>query len=228
MKKIIGLLVIVLLLVGAAFFFLAPYLADSRLNPILLRPPYLASEKARNLHRELFIVDLHADSLLWKRDLLSRNSRGHVDIPRLIEANVSLQAFTIVTKTPRGLNIESNDDKTDNVTLLAIAERWPTATWHSLKERALYQASKLSDAAVRSQGKFVLIRTAGDLSEYLKRHSPGDGTTAGFLGVEGAHALEGNLNNIDVFFDHGIRMMSPTHFFDNDITAQRTACLRVA
>ena len=41
--------------------------------------------------------------------------------------------------------------------------------------------------------------------------------TAGFLGVEGAHALEGDLANIDEFFDSGIRMMAPTHFFDNDI-----------
>ncbi|HEY0385904.1 MAG TPA: membrane dipeptidase, partial [Pyrinomonadaceae bacterium] len=40
---------------------------------------------------------------------------------------------------------------------------------------------------------------------------------AGFLGVEGAHALEGDLDNIDIFFAAGIRMMSPTHFFDNEI-----------
>jgi pentatricopeptide repeat protein len=130
---------------------------------------------------------------------------------------VALQAFTIVTKTPRGLNIESNDDKTDNITLLSIAELWPVSTWSSLKARALYQASKLSAAAARSKGKFVLIKTSADLAAYLQRRSTDRGITAGFLGVEGAHALEGDLNNIDVFFEHGIRMMSPTHFFDNDI-----------
>jgi microsomal dipeptidase-like Zn-dependent dipeptidase len=41
--------------------------------------------------------------------------------------------------------------------------------------------------------------------------------TAGFLGLEGAHALEGDLANVDAFFQAGIRMMAPTHFFDTDI-----------
>lgn len=216
-KKIVLLLVVLLLLVGAGFFLFVPVVVDRTLNPVLASPPYLASARAQSLHQQLLIVDLHADSLLWQRNLLVRRSRGHVDIPRLIEGNVALQAFTIVTKTPRGLNIESNDDQTDNITPLVIAEGWPMSTWTSLKARTLYQASKLSEAAARSEGKFVLIRTSADLAAYLKRRSSETGITAGFLGVEGAHALEGDLNNIDVFFEHGIRMMSPTHFFDNDL-----------
>ena len=217
LKKIGIVLVVIVLLGGAAFFLIVPAVADRKLNAVLAPPPYFSSSRAQSLHQQLLIVDLHADSLLWKRDLLARNSRGHVDIPRLIDGNVALQAFTIVTKTPRGLNIESNDDKTDNITLLAIAGCWPISTWSSLKERTLYQASRLSDVAARSNGKFVLIRTGADLTAYLKRRASEPGITAGFLGVEGAHALEGDLNNIDLFFEHGIRMMSPTHFFDNDI-----------
>jgi len=30
---------------------------------------------------------MHADSLLWKRDILERSVRGHVDVPRLIEGH---------------------------------------------------------------------------------------------------------------------------------------------
>jgi membrane dipeptidase len=216
-KKIIIALAIILLLGLVAFFFIVPKVVESKYNPVYAPPPYAASDKARELHRKLSVVDLHADSLLWDRDLLAKNSRGHVDIPRLIEGNVTLQAFTIVTKVPRGLNIESNSDESDNITLLAIAERWPISTWTSLKERALYQAKRLEDISARSNGKFVLIKTSADLSNYLERRSADQNITAGFLGVEGAHALEGDLNNIDVFFDQGIRMMSPTHFFDNDI-----------
>lgn len=203
-----------------------PSVADSKLNPVLNPPPYRASARAEALHRQLTIVDLHADSLLWQRDLLERNDRGHVDIPRLIEGNVALQAFTIVTKTPRGLNIESNDDKSDNITLLAIAQLWPRSTWRSLKERALYQAFRLRDAAERSGENFVLIKTKGDLTAYLKRRAADPRLAAGFLGVEGAHALEGNLDNIDVFFEQGIRMMAPTHFFDNDIGGSAHGLLR--
>jgi len=209
-------IVVLLLLAVTAFFLVVPRIADSRLNRIRGTLP-TPSDRATKLHQSLDVVDLHADTLLWDRDLLTRNTRGHVDVPRLIDGHVAIQAFTIVTKVPRGLNIESNDDQSDIVFWIAIAERWPFATWNSLKERTLYQAAKLESAAARSNGRFTVIRTSADLTEYLKRRAANPACTAGFLGIEGAHALDGNLNNIDVFFDHGIRMVAPTHFFDNDI-----------
>lgn len=217
-KLLIGFAVIFLLLLFA-FFFVLPGQLEKRLNVALSQPPYLASERATELHKKLLVADLHADSLLWDRDLLDRATRGHVDVPRLIEGNVALQSFTIVTKTPYvwKMNIERNDDSSDNITILAIAERWPTATWSSLTQRALYQAKKLRDTAARSGGKFTLIRTSAELSSYLDRRITEPQITAGFLGVEGAQALDGSLDNIDVLFDAGFRMMSPSHFFDTDI-----------
>jgi membrane dipeptidase len=216
-KRVTISMVALLLLALGAFFVLVPAIVDSRFNAVRHASVSPPSDRTRQLHQSLFIIDLHADTLLWDRDLLARSSRGHVDVPRLIEGNVALQAFTIVTRVPRGLNIESNSDRTDSIALLAIAERWPMSTWSSLKERTLYQAGRLDAAAARSHGRLTIIRNAADLSAYIKRRAGDPACTAGFLGVEGAHALEGDLNNIDVFFDHGIRMMSPSHFFDNDI-----------
>lgn len=218
-KKILIALAVILLLLLGAFFFVVPSQLEKRLNVALNQPPYLASERAVELHKRLLVADLHADSLLWDRDLLEHASRGHVDIPRLIEGNVALQSFTIVSKTPYvwKMNIERNDDSTDNITILAVAQRWPTATWNSLTQRALYQAKKLEDTASRSGGRFTLIRTSAELSSYLDRRITEPRITAGFLGIEGAQALDGNLDNIDVLFDAGFRMMSPSHFFDTDI-----------
>ena len=218
-KKILIFLAVILLLLLGAFFFVVPAQLEKRLNATINPPPYLASERAAELHKKLLVSDMHADSLLWDRDLLDRGTRGHVDIPRLIEGNVALQAFTIVTKTPYvwKMNIERNDDKTDNISILAIAERWPISSWSSLTQRALYQARKLQEAASRSDGKFTVIKSSADLSGYLDHRMTNRQTTAGFLGIEGAHALDGNLDNIAVLFDAGVRMMAPTHFFDNDI-----------
>src|SRR5258705_4828301 len=115
------------------------------------------------------------------------------------------------------MNIESNDASTDNITLLAVAQRWPMSTWGSLKERALYQAGKFRGFAAQSGGKLALIESRAGLSSYLERRKREPEITAGFLGIEGAHALDGDLANIDVLFDAGFRMMAPTHFFDNDI-----------
>jgi len=216
-KKLLIVFAAVLLLCGAVFFFVLPAQVEKRLNAVINHPPYQATEKARALHQRLLIADLHADSLLWGRNLLERGTRGHVDIPRLIEGNVALQAFTVVTKTPRGMNIERNDADTDNITLLAIASRWPLAAWSSLKERALYQAKRLRDMAAASNGKLTLIETKRDLSNYLERRTHEPHITAAFLGIEGAHALDGGLVNLDALFNAGFRMMSPTHLFDNDI-----------
>lgn len=208
-----------LLILGLAFFFLIlPGQIENSMNAVTHKPPYNISARAQALQKTLQIVDLHADSLLWSRDLLEHGTRGHVDIPRLIEANVALQAFTIVSKTPRGQNFQSNTGDTDNILPLAIAERWPVASWFSLKRRALYQAARLDGFAARSQGKFRVIHTPADLQTYLDQKRANPAITAGFLGIEGAQVLEGDIENVDVMYNAGFRMMSPAHFFDTEFS----------
>ena len=163
------------------------------------------------------MADLHADTVLWDRDLLARGRRGHVDLPRLVEGGVALQAFTIVTKTPRAMNIERNTADTDNITLLAIAERWPLRTWNNLLERALYEASRVRDAAERSNGRLRVIRSSADLLAFEAQRATDRTAVAALIGVEGAHPLSGDLRNLDRLFDAGVRMMAPTHFFDTEI-----------
>ena len=208
---------LVVLCIVAAFLIAIPPLVDERENKLLKKPPYTASERALKLHKELIIADLHADSLLWGRDLLERSTYGHVDIPRLADGNIALQVFSLPTKSPRGLNIESNEDKNDDIFWLAIVDRWPPATWNSLTERALYQARRLHQFALGSRGGFVVVESAADLSRYLERRRLNRKLTAGLLSIEGAHALDGKLENLDVLYRAGYRMMSPSHFFDNDI-----------
>jgi membrane dipeptidase len=182
-------------------------------NPTVGRYP--ATERARALHETLSVVDLHADSLLWGRDLLERGDRGHVDVPRLIEGNVALQVFAASTKSPRHLNIERNDDSTDDIILLAIGSGWPVRTYRSLLARALYMASRADSMAARSDGRLRIIRTSADLADHLARRGPSWPVTAGLLSIEGAHALDDDPANVEVVADAGFRMMSPSHFFDN-------------
>ena len=173
--------------------------------------------KQRSFTRRLTVADLHADSLLWGRDLNQRASSGHVDIPRLTDGNVALQVFSVVTKSPHGLNIERNDANSDDIFLLALAQRWPWRTWFSLKERALYQADRLRAMAAAADGKFVIIRTKRDLRIFLDRRKLEPGIVAGLLSIEGAHVLEGDPANVDAMFDAGFRMMSAAHFFDSEM-----------
>ncbi|HEY5519552.1 MAG TPA: hypothetical protein VIK08_02760, partial [Candidatus Limnocylindrales bacterium] len=114
---------------------------ERRMNPVGPGPLAPPSERAMALHATLRVADLHADSLLWGRDLLRRGDRGQVDVPRLIEGNVAVQVFSMPVKTPRHLNIERNEPTSDDVTLIALAKRWPPATWRSLLARVLHLAA---------------------------------------------------------------------------------------
>ncbi len=216
MRKFVYGLAVLVVLAGLTSLLL-PGLLDKRFNGI--HPGELAplSADAKQLHASLRIVDLHADPLLWNRDLLQRATYGHTDIPRLIEGNVGLQVFSAVTKSPRGQNYERNAGDTDRITDLVMLQRWPTATWGSLFERAQYQARKLHDFAEQSEGVLSLIQHREDLDLYLARRNNDQRITAGLLSIEGLHCLEGELQNVDRLHAAGYRMMGLTHFFDNEL-----------
>ncbi len=189
--------------------------AERRLGPTTVPGPYPASERARELHRALQVVDLHADSLLWGRDLRRRGDQGQVDVPRLIEGNVAVQVLAASTKVPRHANMERNDDRSDDVTRLAIAGGWPPRTWWSLRARALHLASRAARLTEDLPAQFTLIRSPHDLLTYLARRASQPGITAGLLSIEGAHALDGDPASVEVLFEAGFRMMSLTHLSDN-------------
>ncbi len=209
---------LVLLLAGfAAVLALAPGVVERGYNQVLDHQPYSISRETRAFHDRLALVDLHADSLLWKRNLLARGGRGHVDIPRLLEGGFALQVFSAVTKTPAGQNYSANSGDSDQLTLLTMAQAWPPRTWRSLYQRALFQAEKLEHFADRSGGSLRIIRTQENLQDLRAARAAGDNIVGGLLAIEGAHALEGRLDAIDRLWEAGYRMIGPTHFFDNEL-----------
>ncbi|MGB0846492.1 MAG: dipeptidase [Thiolinea sp.] len=201
-----------------AFFIFAPGIAVQRMNPITPQQPHKVSAKAQALHQRLTIIDWHADSLLWKRNLLQRDNKGHVDFPRLREGNVAVQMFTTVTKTPAGRNYFANrTDAQDQITLLAMGQLWPLRTWDDLTERALYQAEKLQHMADTAPESVSVIRNRDDLKAVLAQRKQGSNITGALIGAEGGHALSGKLENLDRLEAAGFRMIGLTHFFDNKL-----------
>jgi membrane dipeptidase len=203
-------------LVGFFFYGAAPLL-DWVANGGTGEDPPPPSVRATELHRNLWVADLHADSLMWNRDPGERHLRGRVDVPRLIEGGVALQAFTIVSKTPWGMNVHENSDRGDMLTVLLVAQRWPLRTWTSLLARALYQAERLHATERGSEGRFRVIESRADLARYVADRREKTDITAGFIGVEGAQVLEGKLSNVERLFAAGVRMMAPSHFFDTEV-----------
>lgn len=172
---------------------------------------------AQALQATLDVADMHADSLLWKRDLLERSDRGHIDLPRLIEAHYALQVFSSVTKSPKGQNYDSNGADSDTITSLAVIDLQPPRTWTSLLQRSLWHAEKLQDFAAKSGGQLRLITTPSDIDRLLADRKNGVSVVGGMLSIEGLHDLEGKIENLDVLYAAGFRMAGLTHFFDNDV-----------
>ncbi len=205
-------------LAGVLFFFwCVPPLFDRLVNRTRLNRPYVVMPEAEALHQSLTVVDLHCDALISSRDLSVRANYGHVDLPRLTEGNVALQIFAIPTQTPVCAGVPWLPTDFDALTLLIAAQRWPRRAWTSTFERALYATERLHALEKRSEGTFRIVASTTQLEAYLRDRERAPTLTAGVLGVEGLHCLEGNLENLDTLYDAGVRIAGLAHLAGNDV-----------
>jgi membrane dipeptidase len=156
------------------------------------------SEQARALHAEHPAIDLHADTLMWSRwlgyDLHEAHEPplwraafgGHVDLPRMRQGGVGAQFFGLVS--------------------LPVTDRV-----RGLTRAVSEQIDILVETIARRPAELRLARTAADIEACHR-----DGAVAALLGIEGAHALEGNLDQVDVFARRGVRYLGLLHFSANE------------
>ncbi len=216
MRKRLWIPAAVLAVAAFGFFGVAPGYLEASMNRIDGKELIKVSPEAEALHQSLLIVDLHSDTLMWKRNLLDPANRGHQDLPRLQAGNVALQVFSSVTKTPRGQNYDSNSGDSDNITPLVIAQLQPRKTWSSLLERSLFHAAKLDRAVAGAEGRLLKVSDETSFDRLLAAHKPG-GTVGALLSIEGLQNLEGKLDNLDKLYTAGFRMAGLVHFYDNDV-----------
>ena len=145
-----------------------------------------------------------------------KNDAGQVDIPRLIEGKVSLQAFTIVTNAPFGINFKDNKESNMLVVQSIFSGRKPSA-WFSYFGRAIAQTDELKKFAEKSDGNFRVLLSSADLENYLSDKRSHPEMSAGFIGLEGLYPLEGKIENLEKLYQAGVRMMAPVHFIDNEL-----------
>jgi membrane dipeptidase len=154
------------------------------------------------------LADGHADSLLWNRDLTRRHRRGHVDFPRLREAGVRLQCFTVVT---RGYPL------LDGVGALGAARGWPRAARRGPWARCAFQLDRMEACCAASDGAVGIAGTAAALEAHLAA-----GRIAAVLGIEGGQALEGRPERVRALRARGVAFLSLTHLSNNDLGGSST------
>jgi membrane dipeptidase len=156
-----------------------------------------ASADAHAMLAEHPALDLHADTLMWSRwlgyDILSRHTPplpraalgGHVDVPRMTDGGMGGQFFGLVS-----------------LPLLGNA-RGCTRAVHE-------QIDALDETLARSAGKLRKVRTAREITQ-----CQAEGAKSALLGIEGAHALEGDLGQLETFARRGVRYLGFAHFSAN-------------
>ncbi len=171
-----------------------------------------ASPQALALHRDAFVADLHADSLLFGRDLLHRSEIGHVDVPRLREGGVRLQGFGGVTWVP--LSVELQDNVRGPVDILGLAGLLldPGFALDDTFGRARRLAGRLDGFVSGADGALRWIRSRSDLAALAADSS---GAVGALYGLVGAHLFEEEGASVAEAFDFGVRMVGLAHFFDN-------------
>ncbi len=188
---------------------------EARLNRVVAVPLPEVSAAAEALQRRSFVADLHADSLLWGRDLLARSSVGHLDLPRLQEGGVALQVFGAPTRVPISNAIDGNPADALDVLTVGGMLIWPRFALSGLLARARQLAGDLDGFVQRSDGALRWVRSRADLDALLEARQRDASLVGALYALEGAHALEGDPANLAQAFDFGVRMIGFAHFYDN-------------
>ena len=156
------------------------------------------SDDARAIHAEHPPIDLHADTLMWSRwtgyDLHKHHEAplpfaafgGHVDLPRMREGGMSAQFFGLVS--------------------LPLADRV-----RGMARVVHEQIDALEHQLLKKPGALRLVRKADEITR-----SNAIGEMGALLGIEGAHALEGDLDNVAKFARRGVRYIGLLHFSANE------------
>lgn len=160
--------------------------------------PLPGSDEARSIHAEHPPIDLHADTLMWSRwtgyDLHKHHEPplplaafgGHVDLPRMREGGMCAQFFGLVS--------------------LPLADRMK-----GMARVVHEQIDALEHQIAKKRGALRLVRKATEISS-----SNAIGEMGALLGIEGAHALDGDLDNVAQFARRGVRYIGLLHFSANE------------
>ncbi len=153
------------------------------------------SDAARALHTEFPPIDLHEDTLMWTRWMRYRMCvRNKAWLPRFGRyGHVDI---------PRLQSAGVGGVFFGLVTLPVFMQR----PYHAVH----CQINRLVTLCRDNPGKIALALSAED-AENAKH----EGKIAAFLGIEGAHALLGDLHNLETLAGHGVRYLGMSHFSAN-------------
>jgi membrane dipeptidase len=172
------------------------------------------------------LIDLHTDALYehmcGRKDITQRSDKGHLDFPRMKEGGVNGQVFAVWVSPTELKPGEYCDfalkgaDTFDEVCRRSLEMEPPRAPSRRGISPPRHQDTNSPDirpsSLVPCPWSVVPVRAPDEF-----RQAVASGRIAAILGVEGGHALEGNLKNLDRFHGRGVRVLTVTWSNSNEL-----------
>lgn len=161
-------------------------------------------KQALAVHRAAIVVDTHSDTttriLDEDFDMGTRADSGHMDLPRIFESGLDVQIYSIYVAA-------SYYGAEDMSGRKALEESRANAS----ARRALDMIDGFYRTVERNPDRMRACMTTADIHAALR-----DGRHAALMGIEGGHAIEGDLGLLRQFARLGVRYMTLTHSNHNE------------
>lgn len=153
------------------------------------------------------IIDGHNDTVLEliaatpnrRRSFFQRGSFGHLDLPRAQDGGLGGGFFAVFVPSRR------SNTNGRALTNLPDATLPPPIDPAYARESAMKALAALIRTEAQSDGRVKITRSVDDLAQCL-----GNGTMAMILHIEGAEAIDPDLNALEVFYAAGLRSLGIT------------------
>ncbi len=180
-----------------AFVIATAIVAQSQAPPAGADPELWA--RALRLHFDAVVVDTHSDTtsrILDERfDVGPRAKDGHMDLPRIAEGGLDVQFYSIYVAS----RYFGDEDFRSDAAIRASKPNGSAA-------RALAMIDGFLRMVAQHEDRITFCTSVADIERAV-----GAGRHAALMGIEGGHAIEGDLALLRVFHQLGVRYMTLTH-----------------
>lgn len=164
------------------------------------------------------ILDGHNDSLLKiyhserkdPRSFLERGSENHLDLPRIKSGGFAGGFFAVFVPSDSEPHEHPGASINDSVTSYDIPLAEPVNVTRA-QEITIRGMATLFRLEAESEGQIKVVRTAREVYACIE-----NGTIAAVLHIEGAEAIDPELNALHVFYQAGLRSVGITWSRAND------------
>lgn len=203
---------------AVALLAVATALAQAPVPPCPPPPAGYAAElwqRAWRLHHEATVVDTHIDTttrvLDQGFDMGQRANDGHVDLPRAAEGGLDAVFYSIYVDS----RFYGDEQPLFANPPQSINDDWARpkepGTPNGSARRALAMIDGLVRTVDRNPDRMTLCTSADELVAAVRA-----GKHAALMGIEGGHAIEGDLALLRLFHRLGVRYMTLTHTNHNE------------